>query len=222
MRVGEFETILGGEGVTVSRAALDSAYDASGAYLSRIWSANRDVPVEEHVRAILAAADPTLPARVGPALLGQLTDAYARPALVVPPTVDDGALGALQSLRAQGYRLGVVSNTMRTPGRVLRKLLAHYGLLDCFIVTTFSDEVGVRKPDPDIFTLTLRALGGEPETAVHVGDDAILDVQGARAARMRVIQVSSAARPAAEGGSPDAVIARLAALPAAVAALEER
>jgi putative hydrolase of the HAD superfamily len=111
---------------------------------------------------------------------------------------------------------------MRTPGATLRKVLARYGLLDCFAHTTFSDEVGVRKPDPAIFALTLRAVGGEPETAVHVGDDAILDVRGAQAAGLRVIQVTSGSRRAAVGPGPDAVIPRLAGLPDAIAELEAR
>ncbi len=172
------------------------------------------------MRAILTAADPKLPGRLTADLEAALVEAYGRPALIVPPTVDDGALGALQALCDRGYRLALVSNTMRTPGRALRKLLAHYGLLPCFAVTTFSDEIGVRKPDPEIFARTLRELGGEPATAVHVGDDPVLDVEGARAAGMRVIQVTAAPRPGGVG--PDLTIPRLAALPGAIAELEAR
>lgn len=174
------------------------------------------------MRALLAAADPTLPDRLPAAVLAALVEAYARPALLVPPTVDEGARDALEALRARGHTLAVVSNTMRTPGATLRKLLAQFGLLGCFAHTTFSDEVGVRKPDPEIFRLTLRAVGGKPETAVHVGDDAILDVQGARTAGMRVIQVTTAVPRAPVGPGPDAVIPRLARLPDAIAELEAR
>jgi putative hydrolase of the HAD superfamily len=109
---------------------------------------------------------------------------------------------------------------MRTPGATLRKLLERYGLLGCFKHTTFSDEVGVRKPDPEIFALTLRAVGGEPAAAVHVGDDEILDVHGARRAGMRAIQVTNLAREALGAQRPDEVIRHLAALPAAIERLE--
>lgn len=205
----------------MKRAALDDAYEASGVYLGRIWSTRRDVPVQEHVRAILAAVDATLPDRLAPSLQRDLVEAYSRPALMVPPSVDVGARAALEALRQRSYTLALVSNTMRTPGVTLRKLLAQFGLLGCFAHTTFSDEVGIRKPDPAIFDLTLRAVGGEPETAVHVGDDPVLDVQGARGAGMRVIQVTARARSGA-ALAPDAVIPRLAALPAAVAEIEAR
>jgi putative hydrolase of the HAD superfamily len=219
-RLADFARILEGAGVTVTPAALERAYDRSGEYLARVWREHRDVPVTEHVRAVLAALDPRLPDRLTPTTADALVEAYARPALVVPPAVDPGARPALEALRARGLSLIVLSNTMRTPGQTLRRLLEHYDLLACFAATVFSDEVGVRKPAAEIFFHALRTVGGEPETAVHVGDDPVLDVQGARGAGMRVIQVTAQAAPA--GPAPDAVIAGLAALPAAIADLERR
>ena len=218
-RLADFEPLLAAAGMSVSAAALDRAYDESGSYLSRIWATHRDVPVDDHVRAILAAVDPGLPRRVPPAMMTALVDAYARPILIVPPTVDDGALAALETLNGGGYTLALVSNIMRTPGATLRRLLERFRLLGYFKHTTFSDEVGIRKPAPEIFQLTLRAVAGEPGTAVHVGDDAILDVQGARAAGMRVIQVTSSVR-ALGAQRPDLAISRLAELPEAIEQLE--
>ncbi len=216
----DFEKILAAAGLRATAAALDRAYEESGSYLGRIWARQRDVPVADHVRAILAAVNSELPTRVSAEIMSMLIDAYSRPVLIVPPAVDDGALGALETLIRRGYTLALVSNVMRTPGTTLRKLLERYGLLGCFKHTTFSDEVGVRKPDPEIFALTLRAVGGEAEAAVHVGDDEILDVQGARAAGMRVIQVTSVSLQALGARRPDAAIPQLAALPAAIERLE--
>jgi len=78
--------------------------------------------------------------------------------------------------------------------------------------------VGIRKPAPEIFALTLRAIGADAATAVHVGDDPVLDVQGAQAAGMRVIQVTSSSRR--NSVRPDLTISRLADLPAAIGRLE--
>jgi putative hydrolase of the HAD superfamily len=218
-RLRDFENILRGAGARVSAAALDRAYEASAVYLSRIWAQHRDVPVADHVRVIVGGVDGGLPARLPADVLTALVDAYARPVLLVPPAVDPGALKALSALREEGYTLAVVSNTMRTPGATLRKLLEQLGLLRCFAHTVFSDEVGVRKPDRTIFLGALRAIGGDPATAIHVGDDGLLDVGGARAAGMRVIQVTSASLKALGGRRPDAVIPSLVALPDAVARL---
>jgi putative hydrolase of the HAD superfamily len=217
-RLADLESLLAAAGVTVSTSALDRAYEESGAYLNRIWATQRDVPVDDHIRAILAALDPGLPKRVAPPLMTALIEAYSRPILVVPPAVDDTALAALESLSGSGYRLALISNVMRTPGAALRRLLERFRLLGYFQHTTFSDEVRIRKPAPEIFHLTLRAVAGEPATSVHVGDDPVLDVQGARAAGMRVIQVTSSS--AARGPRPDLTISRLAELPEAIEQLE--
>jgi HAD superfamily hydrolase (TIGR01509 family) len=219
-RMKDFETILAGAGIRTTAVALDRAYEESGSYLGRIWATNRDVPVEDHVAAIVGTIDRELPKRLPRDVLSALIDAYTRPILAVPPTVDDGALNALQKLSDAGYTLAVVSNIMRTPGTILRRLLERYGLLSCFAHTAFSDETGVRKPDPAIFLGALRALGAEPARAIHVGDDPVLDVDGARAAGMRVVQVTSASPKALGRRGPDAVVPSLAALPDAVARLD--
>jgi putative hydrolase of the HAD superfamily len=127
---------------------------------------------------------------------------------------------ALSALRERGYTLALVSNTMRTPGTMLRKLLDRYGALPYFAHLTFSDEVGVRKPAPEIFHLTLRAVGGMPEHAVHVGDDPILDVRGARMAGMRVVQVTHAPIVSLARDGPDASITAMGGLVDAIARLE--
>jgi putative hydrolase of the HAD superfamily len=219
-RLADFEAILAAAGIPVSMGALERAYRDSAAYLGQIWMQNRDVPVEQHVRAILAGLDAELAGRLAGETLQALVEAYARPVLLTPPTVDDGAAAALRTLVRRGYTLGLVSNTMRTPGTVLRRLLERFGLLDCFAHLTFSDECGIRKPDPEIFLRTLRAAGVPPGEAIHVGDDPVLDVEGARGAGMRVIQVTTRRRPWFGPQRPHARIASLAALPAAVARLD--
>jgi HAD superfamily hydrolase (TIGR01509 family) len=218
-RVTDVGKILAAGGREFANAALDRAYGESGAYLARMWSTHRDVPVEAHVSAILRALDPDLEAALSPEVRSALIDAYVRPATLVPPTVDPGALGALDALSNRGYSLAVVSNTMRTPGVGLRKLLERFHLLGYFKATMFSDEIGIRKPEPEIFRRTLGILGVDAEQAVHVGDDVSLDVRGGRAAGMRVIQVRSAPVKVRGVQGPDAVIPNLEGLPDAIAAL---
>ena len=221
-RLADIKAILGGAGVGAAAEALERAYRESAAFLGQLWQQNRDVPVEDHVRAILVGLDPGLPRRLTGAVFSDLVEAYARPALLAPPAVDTAARAALTALAERGYRLALVSNTMGTPGRVLRELLRQYGLLPCFAHLTFSDECGVRKPEPAIFHRTLGAVGVEPAEAIHVGDDPLLDVVGARAAGMRVIQVTTS-RPLRLGRHrPHATIPDLAELPEAVARLDRR
>ena len=220
-RLSGMRRILRDNGLDFSPAQLTRAYQDSTDFLRRVWSEQRDVGVGEHVAAILRALDETLPHRVPVDVVTALVNAYSRPLLLVLPTVDPGARAALLQLRDAGIALVIVSNIMRTPGTVLRQALTRLRLLDCFHHTFFSDELGIRKPDPMMFMTALRAVDGEAATSVHVGDDPILDVQGARAAGLKAIQVvgnESDVAPAAE--RPDRTIARLEELPAAIASLE--
>jgi putative hydrolase of the HAD superfamily len=222
-RLSDFETILAATGVRTSRGDLERAYRESGAFLSQVWLQDRDVPVEQHVRVMLLALDPALVTRLAADTLRRLVDAYARAALRSPPVPAAGAVAALSALAGRGYTLCLVSNTMRTPGAVLREILRAYGLLDYFAHLTFSDECGIRKPDPAIFHRTLQAAGVPPAQAVHVGDDPVLDVEGARAAGMRVIQVTAVRWPRGTWFGrrrPHVRIPGLDVLPAALAKLD--
>ena len=212
-RLQAIETVLATSGVMVSGRQLDRAYATASERIARIWQGFRDLPVDGHVTALLEALDPELPRRLSRAALARLVDAYAQPALRVPPAVDAGAAPALELLAGRGVALAVVSNIMRTPGDVLKLVLDRAGVLAPFKVLTFSDECGIRKPDPEIFRLTLRQLGVSPEDAVHVGDDPILDVEGARDAGMRAVQLSTTGR-ATGAVKPDAVVTGLVDLPA--------
>jgi len=95
-----------------------------------------------------------------------------------------GALELLGKLRAQGYHLGVISNTVGEPGAFLRPILASMEL-DRFVETfVFSDELPWTKPAPEIFRVALSQLSEEPSSAVHVGDG-WSDLEGARRAGYR-------------------------------------
>ena len=90
---------------------------------------------------------------------------------------------AVEAMKRQGYRLGVICNTGMAGGRVLREVLKRHGLLDYFDVTIFSNEFGIAKPHERIFQHAAEQLGGvAPHEALHVGDLEELDVEGARRA----------------------------------------
>ena len=89
----------------------------------------------------------------------------------------DDTIPALEALRAQGYRLGVLSNLRRDMDELCEKLgLAPF--LDFCISPT---EPGGEKPDPAMFLEALNRVSVAAEEAVHVGDQYASDVLGARA-----------------------------------------
>ena len=75
-------------------------------------------------------------------------------------------------------------------------------------------DSGVAKPDPRIFVLAAERLGVAPEEILHVGDDPVLDVVGARDAGLKTawINRSRAPWPEALGTPPDLDLADMAAL----------
>ena len=210
--------ILSEAGLEVSTKALEGAYDRSMTTLHAVWRGHRDVTVDYHVEAILAGLDPTVGAALDHNARTALLSAYAAPCASVPPAFDRATQEVLQSLRARGYALGIVSNVLRTPGRVLRDVLATRGLLSFFTVSTFSDEAGWRKPAREIFAMTLDRLGVDPAAAVHVGDDEVLDVFGGREAGLGTVLVGGVSGTTASRA--DVTIGGLEELPEALDRLE--
>jgi putative hydrolase of the HAD superfamily len=85
---------------------------------------------------------------------------------------------AVRRARAGGRRTGLISNTWGPPPAFRRAQLDRM-----FDAVVRSDEVGLRKPDPEIYLLTARRLGVRPDECVFV-DDMLANVQGARALGM--------------------------------------
>jgi putative hydrolase of the HAD superfamily len=109
----------------------------------------------------------------------------------------------LESLRARGLKLGLVSNAF-DPGWLLHRDLEQMGLAQRLDFSVFSSEVGKRKPHPAIFERALGALGVEPENALFVGDRLYEDIRGAGELGMTTVQaVWFRADEHLEGREPD-------------------
>src|SRR5262245_31119356 len=93
-RLAAMRALLAEAGVSVGQSDLERAYHESGRYLARVWRDGRDVPVASHVSALVAALDGGRLGPLDPVLMDRLVDAYATPALLVPPRIDDGASAA--------------------------------------------------------------------------------------------------------------------------------
>jgi putative hydrolase of the HAD superfamily len=65
--------------------------------------------------------------------------------------------------------------------------VARIGLGEFFSATISAHAHGVSKPDAALFHRACRSLDCAPEQVVHVGDDAELDVRGARAAGLQCV-----------------------------------
>jgi putative hydrolase of the HAD superfamily len=120
----------------------------------------------------------------------------------------------LEGLRADGLRVGILSNTV-WPRSWHEEIFARDGVLDLIDGAVYSSEVPWTKPAPEAFRAAAAAAGAsDPARCVFVGDRLFDDVWGAAQVGMRTVHVPHSAIPAVQlghsEGSPDAVVERLA------------
>lgn len=98
--------------------------------------------------------------------------------------VDFSLIELIQSLRGK-YRTALLSNTWIVDlPRFLREDLQ---IPDTFDVIISSAEVGVAKPNPEIFQVALEKVGAKPEEAVFV-DDNFANIEAASAIGIRTVR----------------------------------
>lgn len=200
------------DGHRVSREDIIRAYEGSEKYLAERWATDRDMDTGEQVEVLLRC----MGIRPEPRLVKAVADPYANAVLQVEPFLVDGTLEALDKILESGLRLALISNTGRTPGAAMRKVIGKMGLLDYFEVTTFSNEAGYLKPHPRIFELTLARMGAKPGQTVHVGDHDVLDIQGAKGYGMKSVRVLQYAGDKSTTCEPDACVPTMEHVPDAI------
>jgi putative hydrolase of the HAD superfamily len=218
-RVREIRAVLARYGLDPDPDTLEKAHREVFVRMEAYWSSALDVSVLEQTKMFIELAiGQSVDGRVPGSALLECAKHYGEASLKHPPTVAEGARSVLTVARACGLQLGLICNTGRTPGKVIREILKNFGLADLFVALTFSDEARIRKPAKDVFLRTLQRLGCDPSLAVHVGDQAETDIAGARAAGMRTIYLRRGSAPLAES---DYVVASIGELPAILGKLSE-
>jgi putative hydrolase of the HAD superfamily len=217
LRLTRMEEILAAHGFGDVADRIEHAYRALWHRCHDLyWSADVDVPCRRQIEHFLEELQLD-PRSFGEPVLEALEDAYAGAALEVLPAPVEGAAGLLAALKERGLRIGLISNTGRTPGSVLRAILDALGLAQFIDVMVFSNEHGQCKPQPSIFEELRRGLGVAYEEMVFVGDNLYVDVHGAQRCGMRAIHFDPPTRgtaiaPPVEHGleiKPDARVVSL-------------
>jgi len=122
-------------------------------------------------------------------------------------TLFPDALPCLHALG--GRRLGIISNG--DPAQQRRKLSAT-GIARFFPTVVVSGDIGIPKPQAEIFLHACRLAGVRPEECLYIGDNLVFDAQGSRAAGMRGVWLNRRGAPSAGVAQP--IITTLADLPA--------
>lgn len=87
-------------------------------------------------------------------------------------------------IKTEEKTMSILSNTAFIKGESLKKLLAYYELTDYFSFQLYSDEIGLSKPNTEVFNLlyekakTLQTI--KKRDIVHIGDNKTADYMGAK------------------------------------------
>ncbi len=144
-----------------------------------------------------------------------LVEAHEVMEVEIYPDAIEGVGAALEALAGR-YKLSIVSDTIVTPGRGLRALLAQHGLKDFFSGFAFSDEVGHSKPHPAMFQSAADQLGVCFAEMVHLGDRDHNDVKGPQSLGMKAILFTASRDQDKATTTADAICERHQDLPAIV------
>jgi FMN phosphatase YigB (HAD superfamily) len=173
-RVERILEVLGAAGHPLERGELEAIFERSWTAFVQAWKDNVQYTSADATEALVGE----LGDDIGPDLRSQLNEAmFGGPSRNLSPTPNIGA--CLEALKGAGLRIGIICDVGMTPSPVLREHLADHDLLRYFDHWSFSDEVGVYKPDPTIFEHALAGLGATADRAAHVGDLRRTDVAGA-------------------------------------------
>lgn len=140
-----------------------------------------------------------------------------------PHTRTDPDVGPLfEALRADGIRVGVLSNTI-WPRAFHETIFERDGVRHLIDGDVYTSEIPWTKPSPLAFRAAMDAVGAtDAARCVYVGDRLFDDVWGAQNAGMRAVHVPLSNIPRGQvghtEGEPDAVLHRLADLPSIVSA----
>jgi HAD superfamily hydrolase (TIGR01549 family) len=177
IRLASFAGLLEEAGFAVERELLDAIFEASSQRFSAAWVANQQYDAVVAAEEMVESLGFGIPA----AVRADLIDAFTSAGEVAELHTTEHVRECLETLRAAGVRVGIICDVGLTPSRQLRDHLSRHGLLGHFDYWSFSDEVGVYKPDRRIFEHALAGLGGpDPARVAHIGDMRRTDVAGAR------------------------------------------
>jgi putative hydrolase of the HAD superfamily len=138
-----------------------------------------------------------------------------------PHTLTDPSVGPTwEALRADGIKVGVLSNTI-WPRAFHEGIFERDGVLDLVDGDVYTSEIPWTKPSERAFEAAMAAVGAtDPARCVYVGDRLFDDIWGAHNAGLRAIHVPHSVIPAEQvghtEGEPDAVVHSLEEIPALV------
>jgi putative hydrolase of the HAD superfamily len=201
----------------IPRMKVDTAYNLVDAAFRHVWYTNHVTwSVKERLQILLDGLDRKLPEKD----LLNLVQQHEEMELEFKPDLAYGTEDMLEKLHRK-YRLGVISDTIFSPGHTLRRILEYYNIKKYFDTFTFSDEIGRAKPDPAVFKSAVNSLNVQIHEIVHIGDREEKDIEGPHAVGAKAIFTTVIKDRGSNRTKADAVCTSYAELPAIIEQLNK-
>jgi putative hydrolase of the HAD superfamily len=183
-RCENLQRVLSGLGIALPLSDLQRAREESTSHLQAVWRRNGEISTIDQIQMIVqVASGRSVDLRGDSRTVEMLQTAYVDSLFAL----NEDAKETLEGMKERVHKIGLISNTGRSPGVALRRFLEGLGVLKFLDVTVFSDEVKCRKPNRGIFDMAARELGARPGDIVHIGDNPEADIWGAKQAGMRAV-----------------------------------
>jgi putative hydrolase of the HAD superfamily len=101
--------------------------------------------------------------------------------------INDKMFSLIMEIRKRVYNLSIISNM---PADLLDYMIKHLDWLSIFDECTFSCEIGINKPDTEIYFYCIDKIGVSPNDCLFV-DDSLDNVDGAKKIGMNTIHFIS-------------------------------
>ncbi len=200
----------------IERIQVDTAFDVADAAFRKVWHEHYITwSVSERIQVILDALKRSLP----PASFSEVVSGIENMELEYSPNPAPGGVEALAALHGK-YKLAVISDTVYSPGKNLRKLLEKFGMLPYFDYFVFSDEAGHSKPHPSLFEMVANHFSVDIRDIVHIGDRPHNDIGGPHAVGARGVLLTVVKKRPLDHHIPDAICDDYATLASVLASLE--
>ncbi|MGD8566206.1 MAG: HAD family hydrolase [Candidatus Bathyarchaeota archaeon] len=209
--------VLEESGFLRENATVINSYEDTLVHFSDLWEKEKKyhvISAKKMVEFMLTRLHVSLPM----SSVERIAKGFEETILSDLPPLEEGARKILKHLK-DSRKIGLISNTGVTPGRILRRVLDRLEILECIDCTIFSDEIGYTKPHALPFRKAVEQLQVKPYEAIHVGDLLHTDVVGAKRFGMKAVWINRNIDVAESDLKPDYKVEKLSQLLEILAAL---
>lgn len=200
-RIDALKSLADTHNLTITDSQIREAHAYASRKFDEIWLGKARTP--DSLELVGFTLD-SLALSVSETEQKELARIYEDSLLDGPPELAPGVKETVEAL-SKTYKLGIISDTMFSPGRVLKDYLDTKGLGQFFTAFAFSNEVGVSKPHPDMYQKILTDTSTGREGSFHIGDIQPTDIQGAQAFGIKGILYTGISRTYEKDNTADFV-----------------